>query len=476
MDAQPPAHPAPPTRVLLVTQDQQVTRQLASWLPAAGYEVYQTGDGEEARRWIRAQAPDYLIVDQQMPPLDGVALPRTLRDLRPPQWMYVLLLTGRQTDNGAAAAEATGADDFLARPVRQHELMARLRNGTRLLQLERQLFSLARYDVLTGLETRQTFLEILDREWDQARSEGQSLSCVMIDIDYFKRINDVHGHAAGDLCLQTLARVLQEHCRGRDIVCRLAGDEFVALLPQTDAPRAAAWAERLRNRIHAGSLQVGDPPTAWTASWGVAANDPQVSSPKQLCERADQALRGAKQAGRDRVVIFGHGIHPPPQEPPDHREANPFGSATAAEVMCPDVATLTTDAPLAEAIHRLVPGRHVAIAVIDARGEFRGAMTDHDLTRLVCVPQQWSRPVDKFMTAHCVTFEEHDPAVEVYEYLARGSVPRAFVLRNKRPVGIVSTATLIQWLDQQAQGSAGSSGGDGETAAGRRPQRLREEA
>ena len=284
-------------QVLLVDDDPTMLRLLSTWLKVAGYEVIQAGDGEEALKLIKERCPDYLITDWEMPQIDGPTLCRTVRDMQLPHYMYVVFLTSRRTSDDVIDALDSGADDFVSKPVQKNELLARMVAGARLLELERRLSFLARSDVLTGLNTRRTFLEFFDKEWDRSQRHGQSLSCVMMDIDYFKRINDVHGHAVGDICLQSVARMLKDNCRTSDVVCRFAGDEFVAMLPETDYRQAGAWAERLRQRIRNHHLQVGDTSTTLTATFGIAEMDKHVKSPKDLLDRADQALLAAKQAG-----------------------------------------------------------------------------------------------------------------------------------------------------------------------------------
>jgi signal-transduction protein with cAMP-binding, CBS, and nucleotidyltransferase domain len=124
--------------------------------------------------------------------------------------------------------------------------------------------------------------------------------------------------------------------------------------------------------------------------------------------------------------------------------------------MMPCATTLPEDAPVHKAINLLLHGRNLTIAVVDAVGQFRGALAEHDLTQVVCFPQKWSHPIHEFMASNFVTFDESDDASDVYDYLSRGSVQRAFVLQNDCPVGIVSMASLMRWIEQNTDSTNGT--------------------
>ena len=130
-----------------------------------------------------------------------------------------------------------GADDFLSKPVSEGELLARMRSGSRVLELERRLSLMAHTDSLTGLMTQRSFYESLEKEWHRSRRSHLPLSCVMMDLDFFKQVNDVHGHPAGDSVLKSVAELLVDNCRASDSVCRYGGEEFCVMLPETSETR-----------------------------------------------------------------------------------------------------------------------------------------------------------------------------------------------------------------------------------------------
>ncbi len=162
-------------------------------------------------------------------------------------------------------------------------------------------WSVSRTDVLTGLLNRRAFQGHLKMEWGRAVSKGTPLSCAMVDLDYFKRINDTLGHQAGDQVLKRMAELLQSQCRTTDYLCRYGGEELCVLLPNASEEVAAAWAERARHAVEAATVTIGDRDVRITTSIGVAQALGTNDSVEQLIDRADQALIVAKKLGRNKV-------------------------------------------------------------------------------------------------------------------------------------------------------------------------------
>ena len=284
-------------RVLLVDDDPAMLRIVSKWLERSGYQVETVGDGEQAMAALEGECPDFLITDWEMPHLDGLELCRRVRGLDLPHYVYILFLTVKADRAEKIAGLEVGADDFLRKPIDQGELLARLRAGSRILDLERRLSEMARTDPLTGLLTRRSFFDVLAKEWHRAKRMRLAMSCVMADIDFFKRINDIHGHPAGDAILKTVANLLQEGCRASDVVCRCGGEEFCVLLPETKEHDAALWAERIRKRIASLVFPVGGKELRITCSFGTAQNHDDTQTCEQLVDQADQALLCAKRSG-----------------------------------------------------------------------------------------------------------------------------------------------------------------------------------
>jgi diguanylate cyclase (GGDEF)-like protein len=296
---------------ILVADDDPVSRQLLkSTLGRWGYEVVTAADGAEALRILQDDdAPQMAILDWIMPGLDGIHVCQEVRRQVDRAYTFLLLLTVNNRPQDLVAGLEAGADDYLIKPCDTLELQARLGNGKRLVGLHNQLLAAcaalrerAMRDSLTGLWNHVAILEILEQEWEHARKRGALLGVIMADLDHFKRINDTHGHRAGDVVLGETIRRMKDSLRPHDAFGRYGGEEFLVVLPGMDAEALLGVAERLR-------LAVADRPVAYgsrvipvTLSLGVAVE--HGSTPVDadtLLQAADDALYRAKGGGRNRV-------------------------------------------------------------------------------------------------------------------------------------------------------------------------------
>lgn len=435
-----------PRSVLVVDDDLLLSRLVAHWLRSAGYEVTQAADGLEALRAVQQAPPDILITDWDMPQLDGIELCRAVRQLDLPHYVYIIVLTARNDEELLVASLDAGADNFLHKPVAREELLARVRSSARLLQLQAQLQRAALVDPLTNLATRRMFFDHLTRQWHRAKRENTPLSCVVCDIDFFKRINDVYGHATGDLVLQTVADVIRRQTREMDCLSRLGGEEFCALLPGADEEHAVAWAERVRQAIARTGVLVGDSLLFVTASFGVAELASDMTLPEQLVDRADQALLCAKQAGRDRVVRYSSIVESAEATQPAGMEHDLFEGATAGEVMTPVVVTLSAEDSTAAAIEILTRLRTNSVPVVGPAGELVGIVSEKDVMHALGSRAAGARPVREIMRTHVITFDIATPVRKIYEFLCRVTIRRVVIVDKDKPVGTISRGTLLRWF------------------------------
>ena len=204
-----------------------------------------------------------------------------------------------------------GINDYLMRPIDKNELHARVRTQIRKKRYTERLrdnvqmsFEMAITDPLTGLYNRRYMESHLATLLEQAAARGKPLTALLLDIDYFKVINDTHGHDAGDEVLREFATRIRKSIRGIDLACRYGGEEFVIVMPETDMAVAAIVAERLRRRIASESftIQQGAGAIEATISIGLATLDTADDTAATILKRADQALYRAKRDGRNRVV------------------------------------------------------------------------------------------------------------------------------------------------------------------------------
>ena len=293
-------------------------------LVTAGYEVLTAANGAEALDILRQEGISLVITDWTMPRMDGIELCRALRWSESFGFVYVIILTAHTDKERLVEAFDAGADDFLIKPCDRQELLARLRAGARIIALEadlaertravhkvnaemaivnQKLERMATTDELTGLINRREALARLDEQWSLARRYRLPYACIMLDIDHFKRFNDAHGHAVGDLVLRETAAVLRSNARETDVVCRIGGEEFLVLCPNVYATAAAFCAERLRVSVESHAVDCRGERLRVTISLGVAEQDAAMTCPDDLISAADNALYAAKNAGRNRVEV-----------------------------------------------------------------------------------------------------------------------------------------------------------------------------
>ncbi|MHC4398155.1 MAG: diguanylate cyclase [Planctomycetota bacterium] len=432
--------------VLLVDDDLAMRRILAKWLESSGYAVRQAADGLEALEAVEARCPDFLITDWEMPRLDGPGLCSRVLKLDLPHYVYILFVTVRSSSEEIVAGLGVGADDFLTKPVRQEELLARMRSGSRVLRLERRLSQMARTDPLTGLFTRRSFYERLVAQWHRATEHGLPLSCVMADIDFFKRINDTHGHPAGDTVIKAVAHAMREACRDGDLVCRYGGEEFCVLMPHSDEHEAAERTERLCERLRKLVIPVGEEQLQITVSFGVAQKDDDTPTPEQLVDQADQALLCAKQSGRDRVVRFESLSEASSVDIDSDEQSCLFRGLTARHVMSPTVICLHQDDTIGHAAEFFLRSRINSTPVVDSDGKLVGIVSEKDLMATLVSVRYWRRPVREVMKPNVICYEEDAPIRTIYEFLSRVTIRRVVITRDGRPTGTISQGTLLRWF------------------------------
>jgi diguanylate cyclase (GGDEF)-like protein len=298
-------------KVLIADDDLLLAQVLGGVLTTAGYEVLTASNGLEAWEILQREHVRMLLVDWMMPGLDGPELIRRIRAAEGPGYTYIVLLTAMHGQEDLVAGLRSGADDYVTKPFRQEELLARMGVGARILALETGLSeSLAReeelsaLDSLTGLPNRRALRARALAELSRAERERTSVGIVMMDIDHFKEINDRFGHAAGDDALRQVAAALQNNKRDYDFPGRWGGEEFLIIVPGASLEQAAVVAERARASVELVELR-GSGAGELRASFGVAAASPAIRPIgfDELVQQADDAMYRAKATGRNRVCL-----------------------------------------------------------------------------------------------------------------------------------------------------------------------------
>jgi two-component system, cell cycle response regulator len=295
-------------QIVVAHSDPGARRELRIPLENSGFLVEEAASAAEALSACRVGAPDVALIEHRFAKHDGRSLIEELK-ADPVAYTTAVVVVACEELPVAEAEDVLrrGAIDLLIEPPVPAELVARVRAAARTKNLQeelvgqyRRLETMLHEDPLTGLFNRRYVLTRLAGLISGARRHGRSLSVAMIDIDHFKRVNDVHGHEAGDAALVTTTIAMRDRMRAEDELGRLGGEEFLALLPDADAGAAAVVAESLRASVERARTRIDGLDLAVTVSVGGASWDGEEDA-DALVKRADKALFVAKRAGRNAV-------------------------------------------------------------------------------------------------------------------------------------------------------------------------------
>jgi len=304
---------------VLVVDDSKVIRMLvAECITSLGHEVIHAENGEEGLQYIKQNAVDLVLMDVEMPGLNGFETTAAIRNIDKDNWFPIVFLTTRQDDESFTNGILAGGDAYLPKPINPLRLQLTITAMERiyvmrqklqvaqksLVSANKELEHLAMYDQLTGLANRRNFDETLERQFGLAKRNKKPISVIICDIDFFKIYNDTYGHQQGDDCLAIVASVIGEvPDRPTDKACRYGGEEFTVILPETNLEGALLIAEKLRQAIFDRNLKHEGSTVAAcvTLSLGLATYTGQFQSQDELLKAADEALYRAKDHGRNRV-------------------------------------------------------------------------------------------------------------------------------------------------------------------------------
>jgi two-component system cell cycle response regulator len=296
---------------ILVADDETLSRRLLQkTLEGAGYQVTAVENGMLAKEKLcRQDGPRLALLDWIMPELDGPGVCRAVRQETDHPYVYMVLLTSKESKADTIAGLESGADDYLTKPFNPEELKARLRTGQRILDLQDRLVEAreemrfrATHDTLTHLWNRGVITDLLTRELARGRREGTNIAVLLGDLDHFKKINDTYGHLVGDEVLREVSRRLLASVRSYDYIGRYGGEEFLMILSNCEAQHAFARAEQIRKAISGVTIATAAGPLSVTMSLGLLLSKDWSPRPlEETLNEVDAALYAAKAAGRDCV-------------------------------------------------------------------------------------------------------------------------------------------------------------------------------
>lgn len=266
-----------------------------------GYETSVCSSGEEALDFISKNSPDIILLDIVMPGIDGFQFCEQMKRTPRLRDTPVIFLSAMNDEQSIINGFKCGGVDFITRPFRAQELLARTRTHIELKMAKEKLMKMAITDELTGLFNRRYFMSRLNQEFERVKRYESIFTFIMIDIDFFKNINDTYGHLAGDNVLRSIADVMKKSLRISDTVGRIGGEEFAILLPETEIEDGIEIAERLRNKISTTGLGEEFNNLELTVSAGVSHSDLKDTTVDDVLHRSDVALYRAKETGRNSV-------------------------------------------------------------------------------------------------------------------------------------------------------------------------------
>jgi len=295
-------------RILVVEDDEFSRDVLSRRLRRLRWNIETARGGAEAIEMLRQRSYDAVLLDWMMPGMSGLEVLTRIRETRSAVQLPVIMVTARTDPADVVEAFERGANDYVTKPVQLPVVHARLRTHVALSEAAGRLEWHANHDPLTGICNRRHALYTLDSLVQIAGRYGQPLALCMCDLDNYKQVNDTHGHVVGDDVLVAFAAAAQEVMRKCDVVARYGGDEFLIIMPQTEAQGAIVAMERLRTSFGQKRFSgAQDAEFSVTATFGVAMLVEEAANGKGLITAADAALYSAKRAGRNQVWLDGFG-------------------------------------------------------------------------------------------------------------------------------------------------------------------------
>lgn len=445
-------------RVLLVEDEDADHYRLALALKKSNHEfaVERVASLSDATRTLADQTPDVIVLDLGLPDGNGLENLDAVQQIAPET--PVVILTGIDDPELTVKALNCGAQDVVSKDDMNDQLIVksltyaiqRKLSEVRLRQGLDELQQAARVDPLTGLLNRRAFFAMGNQLWSVACQDGQPLSCVMLDLDFFKRVNDIHGHLAGDDALASVAQMLETHSRAGDLVGRYGGEEFCVLLPNSAEENALQWAERIRSAVEAATVTTQRADLKLTISLGVASGYGVGDTLDAVLDRADQALLASKQRGRNVATRFTDLDDGPGVICPESTEHCIFRNAKVRDYMTAPIRCLRADDSISSAARTLLELGVNSLPVVDSQQRLVGIVSEKDLIEIDPLGKDWTLPIERAMCQTVVSFCADATLRSARDFLSRVSMRRVVVVEGQRPVGVLSRSNLLRYQLQWA--------------------------
>jgi len=304
-------------KILVVDDSPIQIGHLKKCLSKSGFEIYTTTKSDEAVEIIEEVMPDLILLDIMMPKKDGYCICEVLKSSAATKDIPIIFITAKIEREDKIKGFRMGAFDYITKPFYTEEVEALVKNAINLKLFQDELKNknsilevLSIRDELTLLYNRRYVIKRLDEEIERAKRYNHVFSGIIIDIDYFKKVNDAYGHPGGDIVLRHMGEILRKNLRTVDIAARCGGEEFLLILPETDLAGAKVVAEKLRHIVCNAEPPEGIPENfRFTISLGIAIYPYDAESRERLIAAADEALYTAKGAGRNCYRAYKNGLN-----------------------------------------------------------------------------------------------------------------------------------------------------------------------
>lgn len=300
--------------ILVVDDDADSRHILKNFLLASGYTVDVATSGEQAIEKMKSSSPHIVLLDINMPGISGFETLNFLR--KKDDYVAVIFISANTKNEDVIRGLDAGADDYIRKPFDIKEVLSRVRAKLRIKDLHDQLKTankklagLVDIDDLTGLFNMRSIYEKIDREITRCLRFGRPMALVMMDMDFFKKVNDNHDHLFGSFVLSEIGHIIRNNIRKVDFAARYGGDEFLVVLTETTRDGAQLFCERLRQTIEGHEFTNGPHQERLTSSIGVAVLSPSVTiDARTLVRKADEMLYASKETGRNKVTLYDFAV------------------------------------------------------------------------------------------------------------------------------------------------------------------------
>jgi two-component system, cell cycle response regulator len=440
-----------PLRILLVESNEEDEKRFREAVKSAlvGEEVVKHNSVRQALESENLADFDIAVIgdsSDQISLLESVAL---FNESNPslPQ----IILTRIADEQIAQASIDVGAQDYLIKPLTaesslQERMLYAIARHAMIVSdrvVMQELRATSQLDGLTKLFNRAAFDRESERQVAIANRNGTPLSIGMIDVDFFKTINDKYGHMVGDEVLVALGEILTSASRVSDIPCRFGGEEFCVILPDTDDEQSFIWAERVCRTIRETKIATRQGPLSITASIGTATLVRGATSIDAALEQADAGCIEAKSRGRDQVVVMTAATALNTTQ--DQSQNSMLENVRASDVMSTILMTIPRSTTVASAARLMLECQCEAIPVVTSEGTLRGLLTNEEIVSHILRKGNWEDEIDS-IAGQTVTFTEDTPFDKVWGVFQRLPIRRAVVTQNEKPIGVINRGQLLRRL------------------------------